>query len=165
MTYWDGQDIETYKLYQTLRDKEDIAGLTKLLPQIFREYPKMVEYILTTIDSCYGRHIVYVIDTNYGIKIGYTKNDVQRRFSEGRDEGFKDFKINEIIRMEEFQAKGAKDFESNLKKLLQPFGVKTNMKMPGKGEFYSTESLKTILSTYDTLKDIYKEIVGLKSPN
>ena len=118
--FWEGNNIETYKLYQSLRDKNDEAGLAKLIPLLIREYPDMVRYIVNRIDSCFGRHIVYVVDTNKGIKIGYTKNDVERRFGETRYENSNDFQINEVLRTEEFQAKGAVEFESKLKKVLKP---------------------------------------------
>ena len=163
--FWEGNNIETYKLYQSLRDKNDEAGLAKLIPLLIREYPDMVRYIVNRIDSCFGRHIVYVVDTNKGIKIGYTKNDVERRFGETRYENSNDFQINEVLRTEEFQAKGAVEFESKLKKVLKPYGVQSEMVMPGKSELYSKEHLKTILSEYDKLKGVYKEIIGLKSPN
>ena len=163
--FWEGNDIETYKLYQSLRDKNDYAGLAKLIPSIIREYPDMVKYIVNRIDSCFGEHRVYVVDTNKGIKIGYTKNSIQQRFGEKRYQNSEEFKINSILREETLPAKGAVDFESKLKAILQPYGIQSDMVMPGKGEMYSKTNLDIILNEYDKWKDKYKETIGLKAPN
>jgi len=163
--FWEGNDIETYKLYQSLRDKNDYAGLAKLIPSIIREYPNIVKYIVNRIDSCFGEHRVYVVDTNKGIKIGYTKNTIQQRFGEKRYQNSEEFKINEILREDTFPAKGAVEFESKLKSLLHQYQIESDMVMPGKGELYSKDSLDTILREYDTWKNKYIEIIGLKSPN
>ena len=163
--FWEGNDIETYKLYQALRDKNDYAGLAKLIPSIIREYPDMVKYIVNRIDSCFGEHRVYVVDTNKGIKIGYTKNTIQQRFGEKRYQSSEEFKINEILREDTFPAKGAVEFESKLKSLLHQYQIESDMVMPGKGELYSKDSLDTTLREYDTWKNKYIEIIGLKSPN
>ena len=93
--FWEGNDIETYKLYQSLRDKNDYAGLAKLIPSLIREYPDMVKYIVNRIDSCFGEHRVYVVDTNKGIKIGYTKNTIQQRFGEKRYQNSEEYKLNQ----------------------------------------------------------------------
>ena len=37
--------------------------------------------------------------------------------------------------------------------------------MPGKGELYDEKYKDEILNHYDTHKDKYKEIIGIKSPN
>lgn len=163
--YWEGNNIDTYLLYKELRDKNDWRGLAELIPILIREYPEMVKYIVNRVDSCFGEHKVYVVDTNKGIKIGYTKNTIQQRFGEKRYQNSEEFQIKEILREENFPAKGAVEFESKLKSLLEPYQIQSDMIMPGKGEIYSNESLDIILKEYDNWKDKYKEIIGLKAPN
>lgn len=163
--FWKGIDVETYELYKTLRNSNDWGGLAELIPKIIREYPQMVKYIINRVDSCYGEHIVYVVDTNKGIKIGYTKNTVEQRFAEKRYSNSDEFIVNEILRQEKFQAKGAMDFENELKELLSDYSVQTDMIMPGKGELYDKKYLSEVLTQYDNNKGKYKTIIGLKPPN
>lgn len=163
--FWKGVDVETYKLYKILRDSNDWGGLAELIPKIIREYPQMVKYIINRVDSCYGEHIVYVVDTNKGIKIGYTKNTVEQRFSEKRYSNSDEFIVNKILRQEIFQAKGALEFENKLKDKLSEYSVQTDMIMPGKGELYDRKFLDIVLKEYDTHKDKYKSLIGLKPPN
>ena len=163
--FWKGVDVETYKLYKTLKDSNDWGGLAELIPKIIREYPQMVKYIINRVDSCYGEHIVYVVDTNKGIKIGYTKNTVEQRFAEKRYSNSDEFIVNAVLRQEKFQAKGALAFENKLKELLLDYGVQTDMVMPGKGELYDRKFLDIVLKEYDTHKGKYKSLIGLKPPN
>jgi hypothetical protein len=163
--FWNGVDVNTYKLYKTLKDTNDWGGLAELIPIIMKEYPQMVKYIINRIDSCYGEHTVYVVDTNKGIKIGYTKNTIQQRFSEKRYSNSDEFIVNKILREDKFQAKGALEFENKLKELLSEYGIKTDMVMPGKGELYDRKFVDEILNEYDSNKDKYKSIIGLKPPN
>ena len=163
--FWKGVDVETYELYKTLKDTNDLGGLAELIPKIIKEYPQMVKYIINRIDSCYGEHIVYVVDTNKGIKIGYTKNTVEQRFSEKRYSNSDEFKINKILRKDKFQAKGALEFETKLKNLLSNYHVQTDMIMPGKGELYDKKFVDIVLKEYDEHKDSYKSLIGLKPPN
>jgi len=165
MMFWKGNDIDTYTLYKELRDKDDWCGLAELIPKLIKEYPQMVKYIINRVDSCYGEHRVYVVDTNKGIKIGYTKNSIQQRFGEKRYQNSEEFQINTILREETFPAKGAVDFESKLKAILQPYGIQSDMVMPGKGEMYSKDVLDIILNEYDKWKENYKSKIGLKAPN
>ena len=63
-----------------------------LLHDMLKEYPKLYDYVFTTLDSCVGRHRVYVanVETKNGdrfIKVGYTKNTVKQRLSENRYKG------------------------------------------------------------------------------
>ena len=163
--FWKGVDIEIYELYIELKRCDDWAGLAELIPKIIREYPQMVKYIINRVDSCYGEHRVYVVNTNKGIKVGYTKNTIEERFSEKRYSNADEFELIEIYRQETFQAKGALEFESKLKKLLSEYSIQTDMVMPGKGELYGAEFLDEILDTYDNIKENYKSIIGLKPPN
>jgi hypothetical protein len=163
--FWEGNNIDTYTLYKELRDRNDWRALAELIPKLIKEYPDIVKYIINRVDSCYGEHRVYVVDTNKGIKIGYTKNTIKERFGESRYQNSNDFKINEILREETFQAQGAVDFESKLKEVLHPYSIQSDMVMPGKGELYSKDNLQSIIGAYDKYSSKYRDIVGLKAPN
>ena len=163
--FWKGINIKTYELYESLKRTEDWGGLAELIPKIIREYPQLVKYIVNRLDSCYGEHTVYVVDTNKGIKIGYTKNTVEERFSETRYSNASDFVVNKILRQEKFQAKGALEFESKLKGLLSQYSIETDMVMPGKGELYDKKYLNEVLKQYDKYKEKFKLVIGTKPPN
>lgn len=165
MKFWETEHITDYELYEELKKSKDWGRMAEWLPTLLTTYPKLVPYVINRIDSCFGTHIVYVVRTNKGIKIGYTKNSIKDRFAENRYEGSESFEILEILREEQFQALGAVKFESKLKELNQSFGIQTDMVMPGKGELYDTKFESQILEHYDTHKSKYKEIVGIKPPN
>ena len=166
MKFWDSVvNMDTYDVYMELRNNNDWASLAQMIPELLREYPDMVKYVINRIDSCFGEHTVYVVDTNKGIKIGYTKNSIQERFAEKRYTNHNEFKINSILREETFQARGAVEFENKLKARLQNYQIQTDMVMPGKGELYDRVHLDKILSEYDSNKEQYKSVVGCKSPN
>ena len=165
MKFWESENVNDYELYESLKKSKDWGRMAEWLPTLLTQYPKLIPYIVNRIDSCFGTHIVYVVRTNKGIKIGYTKNSIKDRFAENRYEGAESFQIIEVLREEEFQALGAVQFESKLKELNQHFGIQTDMIMPGKGELYDEKFQKEILTHYDTHKSKYKEIIGIKSPN
>ena len=165
MKFWESENISDYELYEELKKSKDWGRLAEWLPILLNKNPKLIPYIVNRIDSCYGTHIVYVVRTNKGIKVGYTKNSIKDRFAENRYEGAESFQILEVLREEKFQALGAVEFESKLKELNQSFGIQTDMIMPGKGELYDEQFQTQILENYDTHKSKYKEIVGIKSPN
>jgi len=165
MKFWESDNTNDYELYELLKKGNDWGRMAEWLPTLLTKYPKLIPYIVNRIDSCFGTHIVYVVRTNKGIKIGYTKNSIKNRFSENRYEGANSFEILEVLREEEFQALGAVEFESKLKNLNQGYGIQTDMIMPGKGELYDEKFQEQILSNYDTHKLKYKEIIGIKAPN
>lgn len=165
MKFWETNGVDLYTTYNHLRNKEQWGRLAELVPELMREHPQMVKYIINKIDSCFGEHIVYVVDTNKGIKVGYTKNTIEQRFSEKRYSNSDEFEIIEILRHDRFQAKGALEFENKLKEILIEYSIETDMVMPGKGELYDKVHVDTILSEYDAYKDNYKSIIGLKPPN
>tara|TARA_R110002096_G_scaffold1736_1_gene9046 strand:- start:1143 stop:1406 length:264 start_codon:yes stop_codon:yes gene_type:complete len=85
MDFWDVDDVEgMYKLYVEYKNNNQWDMLAQLVPNLIKEYPQLIKYIINKIDSCYGEHRVYVLDTSKGIKIGYTKNSVEDRFAEKR---------------------------------------------------------------------------------
>lgn len=165
MKFWEDDSLDDYYLYEQLKKNSDWGRLAEWLPVLFKTYPKLIPYVVNRIDSCFGTHIVYLIRTNFGIKLGYTKNSIEKRFSEKRYEGSSSFEVLEILRQDEFQAYGASEFESFLKNKFKSFGIQTEMIMPGKGEMYDTTFEKDIIEMYDSYKNDYKKIVGIKSPN
>ena len=165
MKFWESENIGDYELYESLKKSKDWGRMAEWLPTLLTNYPKLVPYIVNRIDSCFGTHIVYVVRTNKGIKIGYTKNSIKDRFAENRYEGSESFQILEVLRDEDFQALGAVQFESKLKQLNQSFGIQTDMIMPGKGELFDEKYESQILNHYDIHKEKYKEIIGIKAPN
>lgn len=160
---------ELYEQYLNSKSSESLEDKIDVMNGIIRKYPKLIDYIQTTIDSCYGTHKVYLVHMKVNgedmLKIGYTKNSVKSRFSETRYAGRNNLEIVEILRQDEFQAKGAIDFEKNLKNEYVNFKVTTDLTLPGKGEFYSINYRENILEKYDLLSGKYKNTFGLKSPN
>ena len=71
----------------------------------------------------------------------------------------------EIIRENTLQAKASVDFEKALKVVCAPYGVTTELTLPGKGEFMDIQYRDIILEHYDTLYPTFENVVGLKSPN
>jgi len=158
------------ELYEQYISKgNDLEDNIILLNDIIREYPKLMDYINNKVDSCFGIHRVYVIHMRYRdydlIKIGYTKNTIKKRFNEKRYSGRDNLEIVEVLREEELQAKGAIEFEKTLKNMFIDCKVNTDITLPGKGEMYDIEHKENILNTYDELIGVYRETVGLKSPN
>jgi hypothetical protein len=99
------------------------------------------------------------------LKVGYTKNDVRGRFSENRYSGRDTIEIVEIIRENKLQAKGAVDFEKDLKEQAKDYRIITNLVLPGKNEFMSINYIDELITLYDNLYPQYITIEGLKSPN
>ena len=87
MKFWESETLTDYKLYEELKRTKDWGRLAEWLPILLTQYTKLIPYIVNRIDSCFGTHIVYVVRTNKGIKIGYTKNSIKDRFAENRYEG------------------------------------------------------------------------------
>jgi len=165
MNFWEDTGLNDYVLYEKLKQNKDWGRMAEWLPTLLQTYPKLVPYVINKIDSCFGKHRVYIIHTNFGIKLGYTKNSIEERFAEKRYQGSNNFEIKEILREEEFQAYGASEFESLLKNKFKEFSIKTEMVMPGKGELYDINFKQEILSIYDLYKNEYKQLIGIKPPN
>jgi len=158
-------------LYESYKNSKSGDTSTKInvLVQIIEQYPKIIDYIYNRLDTCFGPHIVYLIQVKIGetpmLKIGYTKNSVEGRFAEKRYSGRDEIQIVEIIRQETLQAYGAVQFEKTLKNICQPYKVITELTLPGKGEFMDIDYKQTIIQLYDNLFPQFESMVGLKSPN
>ena len=163
--FWEDTSLNDYQLYEELKRTGDRGRLSEFIPHLLTRYPSLIDYIVNRIDSCFGEHIVYLILTNFGIKVGYTKNSIQERFNERRYSGSESFEIKEIIRQEKFQAKGAVEFESYIKTQCNSYLIQTDMVMPGKGEIFGEEYREEVLRIWDNSKEDYKRIVGIKAPN
>jgi hypothetical protein len=141
----------------------------KVITKIIIEYPKIIDYIYNRIDTCFGKHIVYVVHMKVDgvdmIKIGYTKNSVLDRFKEKRWTDKHKVDIIQVIRENTLQAKGAKDFEKCLKSVCINYRIESNLKLPGKNEFMNFKHLDEVLNLYDSVFPEYKDVIGLKSPN
>ncbi len=160
--------MELYERYKNSK-LGDINTKIGVLIDIMRRYPKIIDYIYNRVDTCYGQHIVYLVHMRVGgvdmLKIGYTKNSVQGRFAESRYAGRDAIEIVEIIRENTLQAKASVDFEKALKVVCTPYGVTTELTLPGKGEFMDIQYRDIILEHYDTIYPTFENVVGLKSPN
>ena len=160
---------ELYKEYKRIQTSDNLEDRINNLNDIIRQYPKLMDYVTNKVDSCFGTHRVYVIHLKVNntdvIKIGYTKNNVKKRFSEKRYAGSDKLEIVEILREEELQAKGAVEFEKKLKDIFKGRTIKTSMTLPGKGELFNLDLRDEILEMYDNKINDYKKLVGLKSPN
>jgi hypothetical protein len=96
------------------------------------------------------------------LKAGYTKNSIVDRLKEKR---YQSVELLEVYREVYFQAKGAVDFEKNLKALTKKYFFKNDFTFPGKNEVRTLDCLDEMLNLYDELAPQYKDVVGLKSPN
>jgi hypothetical protein len=159
--------MNLYEEYENSKHNDIIAKST-VLNKLIAEYPKLMDYIYNRIDTCFGKHIVYVVHLNVDnidmIKIGYTKNSVIARFSEKRW-GNNNVNIVNILRENTLQANGAKLFERDLKSQCSKYILKTHLTLPGKNEMMNINYSNEILNIYDTLFPQYQNIIGLKSPN
>ena len=161
-------NMELYERYNNSKG-EDIETKIGVINDIIRAYPKIIDYIYNRVDTCFGPHIVYLVHMKVGgvdmLKIGYTKNSVEGRFSESRYAGRNVIEIVQIIRENKLQAKASVEFETALKEACKPYGIKTELTLPGKGEFMDIQHLDDIINQYDRLCPNFSEVVGLKSPN
>ena len=160
---------ELYEQYLNSKSSNSLDDKINVMNEIIRQHPKLMDYIQTKIDSCYGTHFVYLVHMRVNgedmLKIGYTKNSVEGRFGEHRYAGRDNLEIVEILRQDRFQAKGALDFEKHLKTIYKGYKITTDLTLPGKGEFYSMDYKDVMLETYDLLSDTYTNVFGLKAPN
>ena len=161
-------NMELYERYKRSKS-QDLDEKISVLNDIIRQYPKIIDYVYNRVDTCFGPHIVYLVHMRVGgvdmIKIGYTKNSVQARFSESRYAGRDEIEIVEIIRENTLQAKASVDFEKALKEACLSYATTTELTLPGKGEFMDIQHMETIMNIYDTLYPNFLQVVGLKSPN
>jgi len=161
-------NMELYNRYKESKTG-NIDVKIEVLNDIIRQFPKIIDYIYNRVDTCFGPHIVYLVHMRVGgidmLKIGYTKNSVQARFSESRYAGRDAIAIVEIIRENTLQAKASVDFENALKTNCVPYAIPTELTLPGKGEFMDIQYRDAIIGVYDTLYPTFENIVGLKSPN
>ena len=122
--------MELYNRYKNSKT-EDLNVKIGVLNDIIRSYPKIIDYIYNRVDTCFGPHIVYLVHMRVGgidmLKIGYTKNSVQARFSESRYAGRDAIEIVEIIRENTLQAKASVDFENALKISCIPHAITTEL--------------------------------------
>jgi len=160
--------MELYERYKRSKG-QDVNVKIEVLNDIIRQYPKIIDYIYNRVDTCFGPHIVYLVHMKVGgvdmLKIGYTKNSVQSRFSETRYAGRNEIEIVEIIRENTLQAKASVDFEKELKTSCGLYAITTDLTLPGKGEFMNIQHRNNIVEIYDRLYPNFSEVVGLKSPN
>jgi hypothetical protein len=153
-------------------EKSKTGGLydkVNIITKIIIEHPKLIDYIYNRIDTCFGKHIVYVVHMRVEgidmIKIGYTKNSVLNRFKEKRWTDHHKIEIIQILREHTLQAKGAVEFEKELNHQCINYRINSNLKLPGKNEFMDFKYKDEVLHHYDNLFPQYINIIGLKSPN
>ena len=161
--------MNLYERYLNTKSSGSLEDRIQVMGEIIRQNPKLMDYIETKIDSCYGTHIVYLVYMKVNgkdmLKIGYTKNSVEGRFGEKRYAGRDSLEIVEIQREQRLQAKGAIEFEKELKKRFKDYQVKSDLTLPGKGEFYDIMFLDEMVKIYDDEYPKYISVVGLKAPN
>ena len=161
--------MNLYETYLNTKSSGSLEERITVMSEIIRQNPKLMDYIETKIDSCYGTHIVYLVYMKVNgkdmLKIGYTKNSVEGRFGEKRYAGRDSLEIIEIQREQRLQAKGAIEFEKELKKRFKDYQVKSDLTLPGKGEFYDIIFLDEMVKIYDDEYPKYISVVGLKAPN
>ena len=156
---------ERYKNSKTQDEEEKI----EVINEIISTYPKIIDYLYNRLDTCFGEHTVYLVHMKVNgedmLKVGYTKNDVVRRFGEKRYAGQNTLDIIEVVRDNKLQAKGAVDFEKKLKDMMVGYRTESNLTLPGKNEFMDIQYKDDIVKMYDTFYEQYKDVEGLKSPN
>ena len=161
--------MNLYEQYLETKTSKSIDDRIDVMNEIIRQNPKLMDYIETKIDSCYGTHIVYLVHMKVNgedmLKIGYTKNSIEGRFGEHRYAGRDSLEIVEKIREVKLQAKGAIDFEKKLKERFKDFKITTDLTLPGKGEFYDIVSIDDMVKIYDDEYPKFKKVIGLKPPN
>lgn len=161
-------NMELYERYNNSKGG-NIETKIDVINDIIRTYPKIIDYIYNRVDTCFGPHIVYLVHMKVAgvdmLKIGYTKNSVQGRFSESRYAGRNVIEIVQIIRENKLQAKASVEFEIALKEACKSYRVKTELTLPGKGEFMDIQHMDNIIKEYDRLYPTFSKIIGLKSPN
>ena len=159
-----------YDEYLQVKTSDNLTDKIDVLNRIIYENPKLIDYIINKVDSCFGVHKVYLVLMNVNgvemVKLGYTKQDnVANRFGEKRYSGRDSIEIISISRDNKLQAKGAIEFEKALKQKFIGFKTTTELTLPGKGEFYDMLYFDDMVKIYDEEYSNFENIVGLKSPN
>ena len=159
---------ELYERFLNIRN-ESTETKIKILVDIMKTFPNIINTIINRVESCFGEHTVYYVHFSVKgmefLKVGYTKNTVKQRIcDEMRYEGEKPV-IIETFRDLKYQAKGAFDFETTLKENVVPYKKENDLVMPGKGELYDIKYKDEILKVYDSICYDYSHIIGLKRTN
>ena len=162
------QLYEEFLMAQNGTHKQKAKILAKLMLQ--EGYEKLIDYQFNRALTCFGEHRVYFVHLRVNgedfLKVGYTKNTVEGRFSDKRYTGGYRVEVVEIIKEELFQAKGAVEFEAKLNELIpDTFRYTTELLFPGKQELISLEYRDEVLEIYNNTSPHYKDVIGLKSPN
>jgi len=159
---------ELYERFLNIRN-ESTETKIKILVDIMKTFPNIINTIINRVESCFGEHTVYYVHFSVKgmefLKVGYTKNTVKQRIcDEMRYEGEKPV-IIETFRDLKYQAKGAFDFETTLKENVAPYKKENDLVMPGKGELYDIKYKDEILKVYDSICYDYSHVIGLKRTN
>lgn len=153
-----------YDRWKTASSNEEKRAV---MIDLMETHPEIIPYLWNRAETCFGEHTVYLVNIIYKgtplIKIGYTKNSVEARFSEKRYEGSQYMKLVSVIREAKLQARGATEFEKWMKSQVQP--MQTDMTMPGKGELFHPNQLDVLTTLWDKRVAKYESITGIKSPN
>ena len=169
MKFWecDESAVDIDNLYASYMKASNTQSKKDVLLKMMDEYPDIIEYLWNRADTCFGEHSVYLIEIHYKgqsyLKIGYTKNSIKDRFSEKRYADRSEFTLVDIIREVKLQALGAVHFEKEIKRRVD--SIKTEMRMPGKGEIFDMSKLNELLDIWNETLPKFKTMVGLKSPN
>lgn len=162
------EDDSLYNRYENSKTQDEEEKI-EVINEIISTYPKIIDYLYNRLDTCFGEHTVYLVHMKVNgedmLKVGYTKNDVVRRFGEKRYAGQNTLDIIEVVRDNKLQAKGAVDFEKKLKDMMVGYRTDSNLTLPGKNEFMDIQYKDDIVKMYDTFYEQYKDVEGLKSPN
>ena len=162
------EDVSLYNIYENSKTQDEEEKI-EVINEIISTYPKIIDYLYNRLDTCFGEHTVYLVHMKVNgedmLKVGYTKNDVVRRFGEKRYAGQNTLDIIEVVRDNKLQAKGAVDFEKKLKDMMVGYRTDSNLTLPGKNEFMDIQYKDDIVKMYDTFYEQYKDVEGLKSPN
>jgi hypothetical protein len=164
------ETISLYEKYLLIKSSDNLDDKIGVLNEIIFENPKLIDYLFNKVDSCFGTHKVYILIMSVNgvdmIKVGYTKqDDVKKRFTEKRYMGSDKILIKRVVRENTLQAKGATEFENELKDYYSNFKINSDLTLPGKNEFYDIRHLNRIVDIYDEKFPNYKNVFGLKSPN
>jgi hypothetical protein len=160
------EEQKLYSDYLVVRYDGTEEQRTEMVNKIIKKYPKIIDYLINRVDTCFGTHSVYLIRIRVNgiecLKAGYTKNSIVDRLKEKR---YQSVELLEVYREVYFQAKGAVEFEKKLKTLTKKYFFKNDFTFPGKNEVRTLDCLDEMLNLYDELAPQYKDVVGLKSPN
>ena len=134
------ETISLYEKYLLIKSSDNLDDKIGVLNEIIFENPKLIDYLFNKVDSCFGTHKVYILIMSVNgvdmIKVGYTKQeDVKKRFTEKRYMGSDKILIKRVVRENTLQAKGATEFENELKDYYTNFKTDSDLTLPGKNEF------------------------------